>query len=196
MHGIDVGIGANDDIADNDLDRSTSCLPYSRLSIRNLQRALLRLQSFTPPGKQLRRMDANPAGDSRYARAGLQGLRNDLSLETIRPATPNLPRRTLETLGNRLDHMERFSLRHRRRHRTSHRRFHHRLPIQNKSPITPDAVALALTDYLAIYNEKRPHQGRNMNGRRPARAFVEGLPKSNQQKGAKSSKSMPEKQAA
>lgn len=54
----------------------------------------------------------------------------------------------------------------------------------------------SLNDYLALYNEKRPHQGRNMNGRTPARAFVEGLPKPDQQKRAKPSKSTPEKQAA
>ena len=31
--------------------------------------------------------------------------------------------------------------------------------------------------YLVTYNTKRPHQGRNMNGRTPAKAFIEGLPK-------------------
>lgn len=61
---------------------------------------------------------------------------------------------------------------------------------------TVDEMQKSLDDYLVTYNEKRPHQGRNMNGRTPARAFVEGLQKSNQQKGVKSSKSTPEKQAA
>lgn len=61
---------------------------------------------------------------------------------------------------------------------------------------TVDKMQKSLDDYLAVYNGKRPHQGRNMNGRTPARAFVEGLLKSNQQKGAKQSKSTPEKQAA
>jgi transposase InsO family protein len=61
---------------------------------------------------------------------------------------------------------------------------------------TVDEMRKSLNDYLVVYNGKRPHQGRNMNGRTPARAFVEDLPKSNQQKGAKSTKSKPEKQAA
>jgi len=34
-----------------------------------------------------------------------------------------------------------------------------------------------LDAYLEIYNHKRPHQGRNMNGRTPYKVFVEGLPK-------------------
>lgn len=33
-----------------------------------------------------------------------------------------------------------------------------------------------LEDYLVVYNTKRPHQGRNMKGRTPEKAFVEGLP--------------------
>ena len=34
-----------------------------------------------------------------------------------------------------------------------------------------------LDDYLLIYNTKRPHQGRNMNGRTPDKVFKEGLTK-------------------
>jgi len=34
-----------------------------------------------------------------------------------------------------------------------------------------------LDDYLAAYNTRRPHQGRGMNGRTPAQAFINGLPK-------------------
>lgn len=34
-----------------------------------------------------------------------------------------------------------------------------------------------LDAYLVTYNTKRPHQGRNMNGRTPATVFVAGLPK-------------------
>ncbi len=34
-----------------------------------------------------------------------------------------------------------------------------------------------LDEYLVAYNTKRPHQGRGMNGRTPARAFIDGLPK-------------------
>lgn len=33
-----------------------------------------------------------------------------------------------------------------------------------------------LERWLAEYNEKRPHQGRGMNGRTPAQAFKDGLP--------------------
>jgi len=31
--------------------------------------------------------------------------------------------------------------------------------------------------YLKYYNEKRPHQGRNMNGKTPYTVFKKGLPK-------------------
>ena len=34
-----------------------------------------------------------------------------------------------------------------------------------------------LDDYLVGYNQRRPHQGRGMKGRTPARAFRDGLPK-------------------
>ena len=34
----------------------------------------------------------------------------------------------------------------------------------------------------SLYNQRRRHQGRGMNGRTPAQAFVEGMPKSQQQK--------------
>lgn len=34
-----------------------------------------------------------------------------------------------------------------------------------------------LDTYLVYYNTKRPHQGRNMNGRTPEKVFIEGLPK-------------------
>jgi transposase InsO family protein len=37
-----------------------------------------------------------------------------------------------------------------------------------------------LDDYLVVYNQKRPHQGRGMNGRTPAQAFSQGLPKPDQ----------------
>lgn len=32
-----------------------------------------------------------------------------------------------------------------------------------------------LDAFLAFYNEKRPHQGRNMKGRTPLQAFLDGL---------------------
>jgi hypothetical protein len=48
-----------------------------------------------------------------------------------------------------------------------------------------------LDDYLVIYNTKRPHQGRGMNGRTPFKAFTDGLkdltktaPKSSNKKAA------------
>jgi len=33
-----------------------------------------------------------------------------------------------------------------------------------------------LDSYIHIYNYERAHQGRNMNGRTPYQAFVEGIP--------------------
>ena len=33
-----------------------------------------------------------------------------------------------------------------------------------------------LDEYLEGYNTKRPHQGRGMNGRKPIRAFTDGMP--------------------
>jgi transposase InsO family protein len=32
-----------------------------------------------------------------------------------------------------------------------------------------------LEEYLVVYNTKRPHQGRGMNGRTPLKAFMDGL---------------------
>jgi len=34
-----------------------------------------------------------------------------------------------------------------------------------------------LDKYLKYYNNERTHQGRNMNGRVPYKAFIDGLPK-------------------
>jgi len=34
-----------------------------------------------------------------------------------------------------------------------------------------------LEAYFVIYNTKRPHQGRGMNGTTPHKAFIKGLPK-------------------
>lgn len=39
-----------------------------------------------------------------------------------------------------------------------------------------DEMQKDLDDYLATYNEKRPHQGRGMKGRTPLAAFTQGLP--------------------
>ena len=41
---------------------------------------------------------------------------------------------------------------------------------------TIEEMQRVLDDYLAVYNQKRPHQGRGMHGRTPAQAFTEGLP--------------------
>ncbi len=41
---------------------------------------------------------------------------------------------------------------------------------------TIEEMQAVLDDFLTGYNQRRPHQGRNMNGRTPAKAFVEGLP--------------------
>ena len=54
-----------------------------------------------------------------------------------------------------------------------------------------EAVEEMQTDldaYLKTYNTKRPHQGRNMNGRTPAKVFIEGLPKPEKTKEEKSKK--------
>jgi len=40
-----------------------------------------------------------------------------------------------------------------------------------------DEMQADLDAYLVTYNTRRPHQGRNMNGRTPAAVFVAGLPK-------------------
>jgi len=37
-----------------------------------------------------------------------------------------------------------------------------------------------LDAYFKLYNYERPHQGRNMNGRTPYTAFIEGLPKNDE----------------
>lgn len=50
---------------------------------------------------------------------------------------------------------------------------------------TIEEMQTVLDEYLAGYNQRRPHQGRGMKGRTPARAFRDGLPrkaKSQQQK--------------
>lgn len=42
---------------------------------------------------------------------------------------------------------------------------------------TIEEMQAVLDAYLAHYNTKRPHQGRGMQGRTPAKAFVQGIPK-------------------
>lgn len=53
-----------------------------------------------------------------------------------------------------------------------------------------------LDDYLTGYNQRRPHQGRGMNGRTPSVAFVEGLLKPQQQKEDKRTEKRTARQAA
>jgi transposase InsO family protein len=57
---------------------------------------------------------------------------------------------------------------------------------------TVEEMQTVLDDFLVGYNQRRPHQGRGMNGRTPAQAFVESLPKPQQPKEEK----RPEKRAA
>ncbi|WP_269580685.1 IS481 family transposase [Roseibium sp. Sym1] len=45
-----------------------------------------------------------------------------------------------------------------------------------------EEMQTVLDAYLVHYNTRRPHQGRNMNGRTPAQAFKDGLPKIQQKK--------------
>ena len=47
-----------------------------------------------------------------------------------------------------------------------------------------------------LYNQRRPHQGRGMNGRTPAVAFVSAMPKPQQPKEEKPTEKKPIKQAA
>lgn len=42
---------------------------------------------------------------------------------------------------------------------------------------TIEEMQVVLDDWLVSYNTKRPHQGRNMAGRTPRQAFIDGLNK-------------------
>jgi transposase InsO family protein len=42
---------------------------------------------------------------------------------------------------------------------------------------TIDEMQTVLDDYLIGYNTRRPHQGRGMHGRTPAKAFIDGIRK-------------------
>lgn len=41
---------------------------------------------------------------------------------------------------------------------------------------TVEEMQTALDHYLVTYNQRRPHQGRGMNGLTSAQAFTDGLP--------------------
>jgi len=63
---------------------------------------------------------------------------------------------------------------------------------------TIDEMQRVLDDWLVSYNTKRPHQGRNMNGRTPLQAFIDGLPPRSQtsQKSKGEPLTKPSKQAS
>jgi transposase InsO family protein len=61
---------------------------------------------------------------------------------------------------------------------------------------TIEEMQAVLDSYMEGYNQRRPHQGRGMNGRTPAVAFVEGLPKPHQQKEDKRAEKKATKKAA
>ena len=53
---------------------------------------------------------------------------------------------------------------------TNLHQFYCGIDMHARKNIIPDFDA-----FLEIYNKERPHQGRNMNGRTPLQAFVEGI---------------------
>ncbi len=57
-------------------------------------------------------------------------------------------------------------------------------------------MQVVLDDYLVGYNQRRPHQGRGMKGRTPARAFRDGLPRKAKPQQPKEPKATPETQPA
>ena len=61
---------------------------------------------------------------------------------------------------------------------------------------TIEEMQAVLDDYLVGYNQRRPHQGRGMNGRTPTAAFVEGLLKPQQPKEDKRQEKRATKKAA
>jgi transposase InsO family protein len=61
---------------------------------------------------------------------------------------------------------------------------------------TIDEMQVVLDAYMETYNQRRPHQGRGMNGRTPATVFIEGLLKQPQRKEEKRPEKRTQKQAA
>ncbi len=110
--------------------------------------------SITAPGEQLRRVNADPAGDRRYARAKLQRLCHNLRLDLVRPASAKLTRRSLKTVGDRFDHMEGSSSRTRRRHRSSHR-------LTNSAADSRSLTHSARRGLFALNYPHLPPQGRH-----------------------------------
>jgi len=58
---------------------------------------------------------------------------------------------------------------------------HFRIQGRKKWYETVDEMQKDLNTYLDLYNNKRTHQGRNMNGRTPFKVFTDGLPKNEKQ---------------
>ena len=54
---------------------------------------------------------------------------------------------------------------------------HFRIMGRTKFYEAVDEMQADLEAFLKVYNNDRPHQGRGMNGRTPAKAFTDGLPK-------------------
>lgn len=52
---------------------------------------------------------------------------------------------------------------------------HFRIKGRTKFYETVDEMQIDLDEFLAFYNAERPHQGRNMNGRRPLEVFEAGI---------------------
>jgi transposase InsO family protein len=61
---------------------------------------------------------------------------------------------------------------------------------------TIEEMQKVLDDYLVLYNTRRPHQGRGMNGRTPRQAFIEGLPKTESVKEVTAKPKQPKLKAA
>jgi transposase InsO family protein len=61
---------------------------------------------------------------------------------------------------------------------------------------TVEEMQKVLDDYLVTYNTRRPHQGRGMNGRTPARAFSDGLRKPGHKRKEKAPDPQPQQTAA
>ena len=57
-----------------------------------------------------------------------------------------------------------------------------------------EEMQVVLDEYLVHYNTKRPHQGRNMNGRTPLQAFKDGMPKPEPKSPDKKEKTKPKNQ--
>ena len=65
---------------------------------------------------------------------------------------------------------------------------HFRVMGRKKFYESVDEMQTDLDAYLIAYNTKRPHQGRNMNGRTPEKVFLGGLPSHKNRKEEKSKK--------